>query len=349
MARPRTLAYAPSNIAWVKYMGKLDASEGKNLPENPSLSMTLDGLRTWVSVGEGAGVSSWVAESPIPEDPRAQVPTLKPEGQARILAHADHVARALPARLPGWRFRAVGPLELRTANTFPAGAGIASSASSFAATTLAVAAWLSGETVRLRDALKERDPVVTRALSELAREGSGSACRSIEGPFTIWEDRSARTIPSRLPALTHFVILLSRNEKEVSSSQAHARVKASALWPGRVDRAASRARKLRVAIEAGDFAACAKIAGEDSREMHELFHTAKPPFSYQTEESRAALKELAWIEPTALFTMDAGPNIHVTVPAAQDAVWREHLHSRFGAERLLEDTPGAGAGVMRWS
>src|SRR4051794_19365469 len=99
MPNPKFQAFAPSNIALIKYMGKVPGSA--NLPENPSLSVTLDGLRTFAElerVEGAAGVVSLVPEAPAslaeaarPVSAPVLVPDLGPEGRARIEAHARRV------------------------------------------------------------------------------------------------------------------------------------------------------------------------------------------------------------------------------------------------------------------
>jgi diphosphomevalonate decarboxylase len=158
---------------------------------------------------------------------------------------------------------------------------------------------------------------------------------------------------SRFPEIAHFVVVVSAGEKKVSSSEAHLRVKTSPLWEGRVERVTDRFEKTRAAIEAGDVAAVSKLAWGEMWEMHSLFHTSDDPFTYWEPQTIEALQFfgefLGSQNPVGcppIVTLDAGPNVHVLVPAAERLAWRERLVAKFGQGRLLEDSQGTGAEVM---
>jgi diphosphomevalonate decarboxylase len=352
MSRSHHLVRAPSNIALIKYMGKREG--GGNLPENPSLSMTLDRLATWVAVrraprGSGIALEAGVPEG-APDDARA--PSLSAAGRDKALRHAafarTEAERILPAR--GLACDPSPDLALRTANTFPEASGIASSASSFAAVTLAVALSCARDPAAFERAWSG-DVELRRELARVSRRGSGSSCRSFEGPWVRWQDESALPFPASrdLPPLAHFVLLISSEAKGVSSSEAHARVKGSPLWIGRAARAARRLGDLESALSAADFASLARVAWSEAWEMHSLFHTAEEPFTYWKPGSIDALE---WLAPfvrqgSVIATMDAGPNVHVTVRAADAAAWRARFAERFGAHAILEDRPGQGASIAR--
>ena len=207
----KTLAKAPSNIALIKYMGKKDSE--KNLPSNGSLSMTLESLCSYVEVKrveQGQGEVIWTGESPL-EDFRC--PVLDEKAILRVKNHVQKVFAEVPSDLDFKEF----DWEIRSANTFPSGAGIASSASSFAALTLAVSAHLDSN---------------CETVSSLSREGSGSSCRSFEGPFVKWEDETISKVESKMDPASDLVMIVSSKQKKVSSSEAHKRVVASPLWEG---------------------------------------------------------------------------------------------------------------------
>ncbi len=342
MRHLRIAARAPSNIALIKYMGKKDAPG--NLPENPSLSMTLNDLCTWVEVeaSDQAGSIRWISEAPrlSSAEPSWRVPRLGDSGLAKVLKHAEKVRALSP--------RPDRALILRSANTFPEASGIASSASSFAALTLAVAAACSTDPEKFKREWEDGFSL-RRSVARISREGSGSSCRSFEGPWVRWEGEETRTVASKLPDLAHFVILISDQAKSVSSSQAHARVKTSPLWKDRPQRAAARLAQLEAALEAGDLPRVARLSWTESWEMHSLFHTCAEPFSYWQPGTIEALHWFApRIEPNAvgtppIVTLDAGPNLHVIVEAASAESWRKELQQRFGAQAILEDRPGLGA------
>lgn len=250
------LVSAPSNIALIKYMGKDDAS--LNLPANPSLSMTLNHLCTWVEIEfspSSLGEMHWLPEMPTFEgelkfsegqNPGSLsvdlgvlppcVPQLSEAGVNRILKHAHRVRAAVFHVFPNYGLSVAEDLSLkiRTANTFPAASGIASSASSFAAVTLATALASSGDLESFRSVWKDKvtGPKFRQDLAQISRQGSGSSCRSFEGPWVFWEGAHASSVKSSLPELTDLVVLVSSDSKEVSSSQAHAMVLSSPFGKG---------------------------------------------------------------------------------------------------------------------
>jgi diphosphomevalonate decarboxylase len=366
MGELSALIAAPSNIALIKYMGKLEGSAQANLPENSSLSMTLDSLATWVEIvrtpvdGRSPEAARLGTELPRGAPSTARLPQLGDEGVKKVLRHVERTRAAMPAVLGahGLRMAEPGALILRTANTFPEASGIASSASSFAGITLAVALACAEDPAAFDRALSE--PSLRRNLARISRQGSGSSCRSFEGPFVLWEGEGAQAVDaSGLPPLSHFVVLIDSGVKSVSSSDAHARVKTSPLWEGRVARVTQRLKLLRAALAAGDLPALARLAWSESWEMHSLFHTASEPFSYWKPGSIDALH---WLAPVVagkspavrsavppIVTMDAGPNVHIIVQSQDTSEWRELLRGRFGSDAVLEDRPGLGARIERVS
>ncbi len=351
----RVLVRAPSNIALVKYMGKSDAS--RNLPANASLSLTLDSLCTWLEIG--AGPSDSVRHVEFATEPLRRVGVdeagsrVDEAGRTRFLAHFSRVLDHLPALLAshGLKTETRRRFRLRAANTFPRSSGIASSASSFAALTLGAAAAICDDGMRFERVYAE-DASFRRELAALAREGSGSSCRSFEGPWVRWVGERAEAIPSVSTDVAHFVVLVDREAKRVSSSQAHALVTSSPLWSGRAQRADSRVERVADGLHSGDWRRVARLAWEEMLEMHSLFHTCAEPFFFWKGDSVEILRTL---QPFALdaasarppvVTMDAGPNVHVTVPAAEGARWRTFFSERFPNLTLLEDRAGAGAQVV---
>lgn len=337
------LVRAPSNIALIKYMGK--KSVPGNFAENPSLSMTLDRLCTFAEVrivARGGGTTQIVSEMPsgLPDwaFDVAFVPNITQAGRDRMIAHMDRIRGCFPDS-SSWS------IELRTANTFPDSAGIASSASSFAAVTLGVSSILSGNVDRFRSRWVS-DAEWRGDFASISRQGSGSSCRSLDGPWVIWEDSGVRVPRSTLPPLTDLVLLVDAGQKEVSSSEAHDRSKTSPLWVGRPDHARERLDRMEKALAFGDLRAVALLSWMESWEMHSLFHTSKETFTYFKPLTIEALR---WAESflqdpvPPIVTMDAGPNLHFLVPTSSAPLWRNQLEQRFPGLRILEDRQGAGA------
>jgi diphosphomevalonate decarboxylase len=309
-------ASAPSNIALIKYMGKTQ-TQG-NVPTNTSLSYTLDHLRTFVRITEtpGASADTW---APL-TGPEYQSMALSDKGRGRFLAHFQFLKTQ-------WGVH--GHFLVESANTFPADCGLASSASSFAALTLAAAQMFQkihphgwGEDLKV--------------LSGLSRQGSGSSCRSLFTPWALWEKDFAEPVVIPYGHFLHQVILVEAGKKEVSSSEAHKLVAQSSLFPGRVERAEKRLRELRAAFAAKNWRQAFEVTWAEFWDMHALFATCAPPFMYMTSGSQKVLEDLLAFWKTQndgpLVTMDAGANVHLLWrPEQRDAALtlEKHFQSSF--------------------
>ena len=359
----RIITRAPSNIALIKYMGKSDSD--RNLPENPSLSMTLHSLCTVaeLELSLGGGEIRWVPEAPAwrPRDLSSGgfwvSPDLSVSGRDKLLRHINHVREVVPALYEQfgieldqelWRS---GSFTFRTANTFPASSGIASSASSFAAVTLAACASFSRDSNRWNQAWRER-PELRKSLAQISRRGSGSSCRSFEGPWVYWEGENSYS-PSQvnLPEMAHFVVLISTKPKQVSSSEAHLKIKTSPLWEKRVERVIVRTAEILEAMRMSDVSKMARLAWAELWEMHSLFHTCSAPFTYWEPGTIQALQFFSqWIDQEAppIVTLDAGPNVHLIVDRKDRELWRSRLQKQFEGYQVLEDAQGQGAKIEDW-
>ena len=294
---------APSNIALIKYMGK--ESGGGNRAVNPSLSMTLGAFRTDVELEEISGAEDrW---RPLP----GSAP-LREESTRRFVEFFQKLKKENGIQ---------GAFEIRSGNNFPSDAGLASSASSFAALTkTALTAFAS---------LKNSLPPDAAAMARVSRTGSGSSCRSFFAPWCRWEGEHVGAVESALPELIDLVAVLDSGFKKVSSSDAHRRVQSSPLFQGRVERATQRMVALEDAMKRGNYRKVAELSWEELWEMHSLFHTSQPPFFYYAPETLSVLRwaEDCWEKKGhgPIATIDAGPNVHLLVPAKEAAEFRAEL------------------------
>lgn len=326
-------ASAPSNIALIKYMGKTEAPAGRagsgenmNRPANRSLSFTLEGLRTHVELESvGAGEDRW---EPLAGPGLTKI-ELSEKARARFLAHLARVKKT-------WDFS--GSFLVRSANDFPADCGLASSASSFAALTKAACDALAE--------LTKRPAMSARAMAELSRQGSGSSCRSLFTPWSLWDADGAREIELPYPDLAHQVVIVEDGRKAVSSSEAHMRVATSVLFRGRPERAEERLSALARALESGDWREARQLVWAEFWDMHALFETARPAFGYMTSGSLEVLqfvRERLWTdaETGPLVTMDAGANVHLLYRSG-DEVSRAAVRERFSARYKLIESSASG-------
>lgn len=280
---------APSNIALIKYMGKTNAQV--NRPSNASLSWTLEGLRTFIEIEESSA-DRWEALV----GPEYQKIEISEKGQARFLKHLNVIKTKFDVR---------GSFVVRSANNFPSDCGLASSASSFAALTK-VACEAFAEMTNRKMGLAD--------VSVLSRQGSGSSCRSLFSPWAVWEGEGAHAIELPQKNLIHQAVIVESGKKSVSSSEAHLRVTSSSLFAGRPERANVRLKNLVEALRVDEWHVAFEICWAEFWDMHVLFETASPPFSYMTPESLVVLRKAQDIWKSGqgpLVTMDAGANVHL--------------------------------------
>ncbi len=320
----KATAAACANIAFIKYWGQRDVE--LNLPANSSLSMNLDRLTT-VTTGEF---------SPDYDDDLVILDRREERGEARqrIVAHLDRV-RAM-ARLQA-RARVISE------NSFPTGAGLASSASGFAALSLAASRAAGLE-------LSQRE------LSILARFGSGSACRSIPGGFSEWtagtcsEESFARQIaPPEHWELRDVIAIVSRAKKRVGSTKGHSLAPSSHLHQARVASVAGRLAQAKAALLEKDLATLGRIMEEDAVSMHAVMMTSRPPIYYWLPGSIKLIHEVQNWRAEGLevyFTFDAGPNIHLICQAADQAEVERRLRDIEEVLEVIVSGPGPGARVI---
>ncbi|MCB0367807.1 MAG: diphosphomevalonate decarboxylase, partial [Bdellovibrionales bacterium] len=202
-----------------------------------------------------------------------------------------------------------GTYCVRSANNFPSDCGLASSASSFAALTLATAELARDKKPELANQLGATQ------LSQLSRKGSGSSCRSLFSGWALWRGEGAESVEFPMQNLIHQAVIVESGKKEVSSSEAHRRVTTSPHFAGRVERAEARLKDLTAALNKRDWKSGFEICWDEFQDMHQLFETSEPAFAYMTDTSRKVLKHVheywqknqdgPWV------TMDAGANVHL--------------------------------------
>jgi diphosphomevalonate decarboxylase len=293
-SRLSATARAHPNLALIKYWGNRD--EALRLPANASISFNLSGLETITSV----------AFEPRLTADSIEIDGLPAQGAAgeRVVRHLDHI-RALS----GQRARA----RVDSRSNFPAGTGIASSASAFAALTVAACAACGLS-------LPEDH------LSRIARLGSGSAARSIPDGFVALETgaRDEQAFAHSLAAHTHWdlvdcIALVSRAPKSVGSSEGHRRAATSPLQPARVEDAPRRLEACRRAIQEKDLLQLGDVVEQDCLLMHSVMMTSRPSLLYWLPVTVHILHQVReWRSHglAAAFTIDAGPNVHCLCEAA---------------------------------
>lgn len=280
-------AKAPANIALIKYMGK---KEG-NISQNVSLSYTLDKFISYVTLELCTGCDSF-------------------ENQAfgsgvsltRFLGHLQYIKRITGCS---------EHFKITSKNNFPHSAGIASSASSFAALTICVYKAISD--------IKGINMPSNEEMSSISRLASGSSCRSFFSPWCVCRHENAQKADIKIQNLIHDLILISSRPKDITTSKAHERIKTSLLFKDRPERAEIRYQNLIEALNNNKWLEAFEICWAEFLDMHALFGTSSPHFGYIKPETLTALQYIEdfWFQNNdgPLVTIDAGPNIHL--------LWRE--------------------------
>ncbi len=296
--RPDAEAFAPSNIALCKYWGKRDAE--LNLPINASLSVSLAHLGTRTHL------------------------TQAPDGCDRVWLNAVELpvtgafARKVLAFIDLFRGDRALPVHVHTQNNIPTAAGLASSASGFAALMLALDQWLQ----------LELEPEV---LSAFARLGSGSACRSLFEGFVQWDDgvrddgmdSHGVRLDATWPDLRIGLVKVATGEKAVDSRAGMKRtIETAHLYQSWPLQAAADLTRLHQAIGERDFKRLGQTSEQNALSMHATMIASWPPLLYWQPESVAAMQKVWQLREQGLalyFTMDAGPNLKLLFEAADQA------------------------------
>lgn len=328
---------SPSNIAFIKYWGK----KGRQLPANPSLSMSLSKAvsRTNLTARQG-GAGELVSVNADPAHP------FLPRLEAFLTA-----MRPVFPWIEGYSF------EAETSNSFPSSAGIASSASGLSAFTLCL---LDIHGMVSRKQLPDNE--FRRMASGLARMGSGSASRSVYGGYTVWgetpliqgsSDESATPLKMSLHVdfleLHDAILIVSDEAKSLPSSSGHARMDSHPWAAARYVQARQNLAECLEAMQGGDFEKFAMVVENEALSLHSLIMTSKgsniliQPGTLQImQRTRDARRKGLPV----CFTLDAGPNVHLLYPAGHYVRVKEFIREQlleYCAEgRFIDDHCGEG-------
>ena len=305
-------AIAHPNIALVKYWGK--RSDADNVPATPSLSITLQALQTRTTVARAARSSLRIDGRQVAD--------------AKVAALVAALRRAFD--LP--------PLAIDSRSNFPAAAGLASSASGFAALATAVDAAFD-----LGLSAAER--------SEWARRGSASAARSVFGGFVALAASSgwvgAPLQDAAAWPLEVAVALTSRLPKATPSTAGMAASRAtSPFYAGWRETAEADFAAACQAVRERDFAALATAAEHSCLKMHAVMLASRPPLLYWNAATLAAtetVRRLAAAGVPVFFTIDAGPQVKAVCAPGHGAQVAAALRHTAGVQEVLTTGLGPGA------
>jgi diphosphomevalonate decarboxylase len=294
----KTTFQASSDVALVKYWGKAD--ERQRIPENGSVSIVLDELKTVTTVE-------------FREDLSQDKITI--EGQSasveveRVVQHLDRL-RELSGKSKYARVVSV--------NHFPKGTGLSSSGSGFAALTCAAATALCLE-------------LSVRELSILARFASGTACRCVCGGFVEWKSGktsetsySESIFPQDHWDIRDVVVVVDEGMKRVSSTEGHKSARSGPFFHARQQHINAKITDVVDAIRNRDFAKFGNLVEAEALEFHSILLTSTPPLIAWypgTIQVMHAVQQLRAEGIEAYFTINTGFNVHVfTLPGHLEIV-----------------------------
>lgn len=319
----KATAKANTNIALIKYWGKRD--EALFLPMNSSLSITLDRFYTITTVEFSNKFSNdiFVLNNESPGEAESN----------KVFRFLDHIRK-----LAGSQLHAVVTSE----NEVPTAAGFASSASGFAALAAAGA-----KALQLKLDKKE--------LSILARQGSGSACRSVYGGYVEWQkgeradgkDSFANQLLSEQDwNISILSVMVASKQKKVSSREGMKRtVETSPFYDGWLQTVPKDLKNAKEAIRCRDFEKLGKVVEANALKMHATMLGAEPPILYWqsgTMEVIHHIENLRLAGVPAFFTIDAGPNVKVLCLPEQEQQVYGSLLALPAVQNVIACHPGSG-------
>ena len=301
---------SPSNIALVKYWGKRDGQ----VPQNPSLSMSLA-----KSVSETSLFFQKCTKGEKPTLTYYFEGAINTGFHEKIKNYLLKVEKLIPV---------IGDSHLvfESKNSFPHSAGIASSAASFSS----IALCLCSLEQRISKHPIEGTAFFEKA-SDMARLGSGSACRSVYGKYVSWGFNSELTGASNFRAsklempvgdvfqnLHDSILIIDDTPKKVSSSLGHSLLENHPYAGARFAQASKNYAKLLKTLATNNFELFATIVEEEALSIHSLMLTSTPSYCLMKPNTLAVIEKLKeWSERSGAlvcFTLDAGPNVHVLYP-----------------------------------
>jgi len=310
---------SPSNIALVKYWGK----KGHQLPANPSISFSLDQALTETSVTAAHRQNqSGISLDFYFENEK------NPAFEHKLSLFLEKASSAFP-----WLLRY--HLQIYSSNTFPHSSGIASSASAYSALALCLCSLneeISGE--KLED--------FYRLASYWARIGSGSACRSVYGGYNLWGktpglSNSSDEYAVNIDTLVHpdfrafndTILIVEKGKKAVSSTQGHALLKEHPFAEIRYSTAFENTEKLLKILSAGEIKDFIQLVESEALMLHALMMSSPTPFILMKPNTLAILEKIWDFRNQSgvnlLFTLDAGANVHLLNPVAENAQVQEFV------------------------
>ncbi|MBU2927748.1 diphosphomevalonate/mevalonate 3,5-bisphosphate decarboxylase family protein [Winogradskyella psychrotolerans] len=311
---------SPSNIALVKYWGK----KKHQIPENPSISFTLSNCKTVTEITYTRKKTKEFSFDIYFEGEKNEA--FKP----KIQTFFERIEIYMPF-LKDYHFK------IETSNTFPHSSGIASSASGMSAIALCLMSIEEKLKDNVTSSAVERsgdNTYFNQKASFLARLGSGSACRSIEGELVVWGENESVAASSDLYGVkfegdvhSNFknyqdtILLVDKGEKQVSSTVGHQLMYGHPFAKERFSQAHDNLAKLKTILASGDLNEFVKIVESEALTLHAMMMTSMPYFILMKPNTLEIINKI-WAyrlktDSKVCFTLDAGANVHVLYPETE--------------------------------
>lgn len=307
---------APSNIAFIKYWGKKD--EELKLPENGSISMNLSNLLT----------TTTVEFNPDFKEDSVIINNKNDSKESNLaIKHLDLIRK---------KANIFQKAKVVSNNNFPEGTGLSSSASGFAALTLAAskAAGLN---------LSEKE------LTILARQGSGSACRSIPDGFVEWVGEGAKSLyPPEYWAIVDVVAIISQDKKDISSTEGQKLAKTSPFYVTRLNNINEKINRFKKSLETKNFTEFGEIIENEALELHAIMLTSTPSLIYWQPETVKMMKLVKKWRSDGLevyFTLNTGQDIHLIVEEKNTEKLVNRLKEVKEVKKIFINRPALGAKI----
>ncbi|MDY0780706.1 diphosphomevalonate decarboxylase [Tenacibaculum sp. IB213877] len=335
----------PSNIALVKYWGKSDPQ----IPKNASISFTLNNCHTTTKINFSKINKVEKADFELYFEGKK-----KDDFKPKIAKFFERIQEYCPYILEY-------KMEIHSENSFPHSSGIASSASGMSAIAMCL---LSLE--------KELSPEITtehfnKKASFLARLGSGSASRSIEGPLVVWGEHpeikgSSDLFGVKFPYKVHpifedyqdAILLVDKGEKQVSSTVGHNLMHDHPYAENRFKQANENLSKLSKILQSGDMKQFINLVESEALTLHAMMLTSNPYFILMKPNTLEIINQI-WKyreenDSNICFTLDAGANVHVLYPASEKEAINQFIKNTLAAycqkNQYICDKSGYGAKIL---
>lgn len=318
----KATAIAPSNVAFIKYWGRVD--DVLRIPINSSISMNLNNLYTTTTVL----FSPEFLEDSLTIDNESV-------DSSRATDHLNRIRKLTHTNLKA---------KIVSKNSFPKSTGLSSSASGFAALTLAA-------TTALGLSLSEKE------ISILARQASGSACRSIPDGFVEWrkgEDNESSFSHTLYKEdywdIRDFVIIVSTNKKKVPTSAGHSLSFSSPVFKKRLSEIDEKSAILKKYLKEKNFQRFGQMVEDEALSLHEIMQTSVPPLDYLYPQTRLLMEKVkTWRQKNipVYFTLNTGQNIHLIVEGKNEKVLKKLLGSAEEVKEVIINMSAKGARVVQ--